>query len=397
MRLRRYEAATVAEALARVRDDLGPDAVILYARGPDGGGGTGRTPERIEVTAAVDDDPGATFAREPLGARWNRAAAMPPADLHGGVGGPARRAHASAASENVPADPHTMEEMYRMLLELRDTGTPMPRMRSGLQCLYRELCRRDLPAGVARQLLSTLPAAERRVRARPDRTVVRGALEAAFRVQGPVPSGARRVVVLVGPTGVGKTTTIAKLAGQWRRMGTPGLALVSLDTYRIGATAQMQIYADLLGVPLHVARTPADLARIVRSDTRAEMVLVDSVGRSPHHREGIARLCEFVREVPDPEVHLVVSATTQCSDLDEILRRFRPLQYRYLLITKLDEARSPGAALGLALRHDLSISYLAAGQEVPDDLSQATAGELATLLLPDAPERRRAARARARC
>lgn len=394
MRLRRFEAATVAEALARVRDAMGPDAVILHAREPEHDAGAGRPVGRVEVMAAVDEE--------------GAAECGPAAESNPGAGAPPRRSRATADGAAAVGRPwaipddgvaarDTMEQMYGMLLELRDAATPAPRMAPGLQRLYRELCRQELPAVIARQVLSGLPATVRRRKGGPDRAAVRAALGTAFRVQGDAPGGARRVVVLVGPTGVGKTTTIAKLAGQCRRAGGPPPALVTLDTYRIGATAQMQIYAELLGARLRVVRAPEDLARAVQNEAQADLVLVDSTGRSPHHEEGIAALRTFLRAIPDSEVHLVASATTKGSDLEEILRRFRPLRYRHLLITKLDEARAAGAVLGVALRHDLSISYLTAGQEVPDDLAPATAASLATLLLPDAAERRRPAATRTRC
>lgn len=392
MRLRRFEAATVAEALARVRDELGPDAVILHAREPELGPGAGRPAARVEVMAAVDEDGTREHAR-PGAPRPPAAAPAPRSRATADSTAPDGRGWATVDFD--PAAPDTMEQMYRMLVELHEAATPAPRMPPGLQRLYRELCRQELPAALARQILSGLPAAVRKGGG--GRTVVRAALGAAFRVQGDTPSRLRRVVVLVGPTGVGKTTTLAKLAGQCRQAGGAPPALVSVDTYRIGATAQMQIYAELLGVPLRVARTPEDLGRAVRAEERADLVLIDSTGRSPHHEEGIATLRTFLRQIPDPEVHLVVSATTKGSDVEEIVRRFRPLRYRHLVITKLDEARSVGALLGLALRHTLSISYLAAGQEVPDDLARATPERLAALLLPDAPERRRPASTRARC
>jgi flagellar biosynthesis protein FlhF len=394
MRLRRFEAATVAEALARVRDELGPDAVILHAREPELGPAAGRPAGRVEVMAAVDEDGAPRHGR--ADGLTSRAAPPPPRSRTAAdCAAPGGRAWTTPDFD--PAAPDTMEQMYRMLLDLHEAATPAPRLTPGLQRLYRELCRRELPSALARQVLSDLPVPVRKGRGGADRATVRAALGAAFRVQGDMRSAARRVVVLVGPTGVGKTTTIAKLAGQRRRTGGAPPALVSLDTYRIGATAQMQIYAELLGVPLRVARTPDDLARAVRAEERTDLLLVDSTGRSPHHEAGIAALRTFLREIPEPEVHLVVSATTKGSDLEEILRRFRPLRYRHLLITKLDEARSVGAVLGLAVRHNLSISYLAAGQEVPDDLAQATPERLAALLLPDAPERRRSVSTRVRC
>jgi flagellar biosynthesis protein FlhF len=394
MRLRRFEAATVAEALARVRDELGPDAVILHAREPELGPAAGRPAGRVEVMAAVDEDGAPRHGR--ADGLTSRAAPPPPRSRTAAdCAAPGGRAWTTPDFD--PTAPDTMEQMYRMLLDLHEAATPAPRLTPGLQRLYRELCRREFPSALARQVLSDLPAPVRKGRGGADRATVRAALGAAFRVQGDMRSAARRVVVLVGPTGVGKTTTIAKLAGQRRRTGGAPPALVSLDTYRIGATAQMQIYAELLGVPLRVARTPDDLARAVRAEERTDLLLVDSTGRSPHHEAGIAALRTFLREIPEPEVHLVVSATTKGSDLEEILRRFRPLRYRHLLITKLDEARSVGAVLGLAVRHNLSISYLAAGQEVPDDLAQATPERLAALLLPDAPERRRSVSTRVRC
>jgi flagellar biosynthesis protein FlhF len=210
-------------------------------------------------------------------------------------------------------------------------------------------------------------------------------LTRAFRVRGQLLPGRRqRVLALVGPTGVGKTTTLAKLAGQLRQSGVP-LSLISLDTYRIGAVAQMQIYAELLGVPFQVARSAAELKAAVAGAREADIVLVDSTGRSPSHREGIAALQGLLAGLPACEVHLAVSATTKAGDVAEILRRFRPLDYRYLVLTKLDEARTAGPVLGAALERALPISYLTTGQEVPSDLEPATPRGLADLLLPDRP------------
>jgi flagellar biosynthesis protein FlhF len=190
-------------------------------------------------------------------------------------------------------------------------------------------------------------------------------------------------VALVGPTGVGKTTTIAKLAGQLCHAAGLRVALLTVDTYRIGAVAQIQTYAELLGVPLHVVRTPAEMRAAVSAERDADLLLVDTTGRSPRGTEGIASLRRILGEVPDLEVHLVVSATTKGTDLEEILRRFRPLRYRPLLATKLDEATSVGPLLGLALERDLAVSYLSTGQEVPDDLEPATPRHLAALLVPE--------------
>ena len=391
MRLRRFEAATVTEALARVRADLGPDAVILHARAPEVGSPQGR----VEVVAAVDE----VAAADSSAARPESTPSRDDESRRALGFAPERPAAPSASYAVEPeeqGETDRMDEMYRMLLELRESQAPTPRMPAALRPLYREMCRRELPGGLVRRLLLSLPAEVRAGGSGTIRPGVQAALAGAFRVQGlPRPGRQPRIMALVGPTGVGKTTTIAKLAGQCRQRGGMNVALVSLDTYRIGATAQMQIYAELLGAPLHVVRNPEEIARVVRAESSAELILVDSMGRSPQHREGIANLQSLLRQIPTAEVHLVVSATTKGSDLEDIVRRFQPLQYQHVVITKLDEARFPGPILGLALDRKLSISYLATGQEVPNDLEPATPCRLATYVLPGGPTNRHRVSARA--
>jgi flagellar biosynthesis protein FlhF len=379
MQLRRFEAATVTEALAQVRATLGSEAVILHSRAADPVA-VGRPRHGwVEVTAAVDDtpvEPGDPAPRED----YARSAAdrREPGRAHAPWSG---RPSVEAIE---PGSPERLEEMYRILLDLRAVDGPSPRLPAPFQPLFRDLCRSEVPAAMARRLLVRWAEADTGIRQRPDRVSLRAALVRSFRVGGQMlPGGDRRVVAMVGATGVGKTTTIAKLAGQSRHTGGLRVALVNLDTYRIGALAQMQIYADLLGVPLHVARNPAELVAALQASREADLVLVDSTGRSPSHRQGIAAIRACLRAIPGVEVHLVVSATTKGSDLEETLLRFKPLGYHSLLITKLDEVRSVGPLLGLALDRDLPISYLTTGQEVPDDLEAATLQGLASLLLPE--------------
>jgi flagellar biosynthesis protein FlhF len=387
MRLRRFEAATVTEALAQVRADLGPEAVILHARETERERRRSAPGGWVEVTAAIDDEvrpASRTVRRGSWGAedlRLNDAR----------VAGVSARSVAQPATllDGQASEGGRIEEMYRMLLELRAGTSPTPRMPAALRPVYSELCRRELPAALARRLLLDLAVETSGGREGAIRTALQTSLVRAFRVQRGADTGrGQRVVALVGPTGVGKTTTLAKLAGQCRQAGGLKVALMSLDTYRIGAMAQMRIYAELLQAPLHVVRTPEELDGALRAEQDADLVLLDSMGRSPQHREAIADLQPFLQRLPNAEVHLVVSATTKNSDAEEILRRFRPLAYHHVAISKLDEAGSPGPLLGLALQRDLSISYLTTGQEVPDDLELATSRRLATLLLPSIRERR---------
>jgi flagellar biosynthesis protein FlhF len=385
MRLRRFEAATVTEALARVRADLGPEAMILHAKCAETPGGGAAA--RVEVMAAVDEVPRPRAAgSEPRG-REPRGLDAPPAAPH-----QAARAAGWAEAIQAPAGEgaveQRLEEMYRMLRELGGETERAAGVSAEMRPLYRRLCRQEVPARVARRLVRELPAGAARS-GRDAEVGLQAGLANAFRVSSLLPPArGRRVLALVGPTGVGKTTSLAKLAGQMCRATGQRPALMSLDTYRIGAIAQMEIYAELLGVPLTVVRRPAELSRAL-AETDADLVLLDTVGRSPRHAEGIGALQGFLRGIEGLEVHLVVSATTKGTDLEAVLARFRPLRYRRLLITKLDEATTAGPVLAAAIEHDLPVSYLTTGQEVPDDLEAATSRRLAGLLLPAGPRGRR--------
>lgn len=401
MRLRRFEGATMAEALAQVKADLGADAVILHARttgSPSEGG-------RVEVTAAVDADrrpeeplvgrgphqrvtgDGNGYSTDPPSEFGNTA--IPPKNGRGtssGIGSMREEVLGLRPPEEPEPEgsPDALEDIRRMLQDLRTELARGPRLRASVRPAYHQLLSQEVPAEAAREILLACSPKGRSRRKAPMHASLHELLAGRFRVSGPIaPGRGQRAVVLVGPTGVGKTTTLAKLAGQLRHTGGPSVVLLSLDTYRIGAMAQMQIYADLLGVPLHVISTAGEMRTALAAERGADLLLVDTMGRSPYQAEGIAAIRRLLREIPNPEVHLVVSATTKRSDLIEILERFRPLQYRRVLVTKVDEARTLGAVLSLALTRGLTISYLGTGQEVPDHLEVATPRRLAAFLLPE--------------
>jgi flagellar biosynthesis protein FlhF len=372
MRLRRFEATTVREALARVKAELGPEAVILHARST----GAPRHGGWVEVTAAVDNEPLPGDADRPEAmARGDATMVAPSPPL-------TTRDLPDTGSTHPDGWEGALEEIQRTLLELRCEAGPSPRLPAALRPAYRRLLVQEVPGRAARRLLLALPSEIRSRRGGPDGATLQEAVARRFRVSGPITPGRRqRAIAHVGPTGVGKTTTIAKLAGQLRHTGGLKIALLTLDTYRIGGVAQMRIYAELLGVALHVVRTPAEVRAALQGERGADLVLVDTTGRSPRQPEGIAAMGDLLREIPNLETHLVLSATTKTTDLEEILKRFRPLQYHCILVTKVDEARTLGPLLGLALERELVISYLGTGQEVPDDLEAATPRRLAGLLV----------------
>ena len=194
--------------------------------------------------------------------------------------------------------------------------------------------------------------------------------------------GKLRVAALVGPTGVGKTTTIAKLAAYAKLELKQKVALLTLDTFRLGAVDQLQQYAQILQVPMHVALTVEDLRSALRFYQDRTLVLIDTPGHNPKDTEVLDQLRHFLEELPDVETHLVLSATTKPKDLSDIALRFEPLKPSRLIFTKLDETSTYGPILSTLVRVKRPLSYLGTGQEVPQDLELATSRRVADLILP---------------
>lgn len=184
--------------------------------------------------------------------------------------------------------------------------------------------------------------------------------------------GAPSAVVLVGPTGVGKTTTVAKLAARVVCRLRRRVELVTLDTYRIAAVEQLKTYAEIMGVGCHMAHNINELDALMRRFAGEATVLVDTAGRSPHDLAEEMELGDYLRERRDLMKLLVLPATTRRSDVQLALRQFAIYGANRLVLTKLDETTRPGAALNAIADSHLPLVYLCAGQRVPEDVERAT-------------------------
>jgi len=423
MRVKTFEAASMQEALSVIKQEMGEEAFILstktkQGRGPLGLGGDAV----IEVTAAVDDaEPlpvnGGTYGlRPPLA---NRPIEIPPTPQ----AAPRPTAQAPAPPKAPPPPPMDLQPLRRELLEikgaveaLKDQETKnltILRELDQMKALLSRIQRQGMPAtqiqlppsllelygGLVSNDVDPMIAlrlceyTQRALTEEGDgetvdperarlflRRVIANFIPVASPIQ--IEPGKLRVAALVGPTGVGKTTTIAKLAAYAKLELKQKVALLTLDTFRMGAVDQLQQYAQILQVPMHVALTVEDLRSALRFYQDRTLVLIDTPGHNPKDTEVLDQLRRFLEELPDVETHLVLSATTKPKDLSDIALRFEPLKPSRLVFTKLDETSTYGPILSTLVRVKRPLSYLGTGQEVPQDLELATSRRVADLILP---------------
>ncbi len=446
MKIKTFQALTMSDALRMIKEDLGPDAVILSSKQIHKGGGMFGLFNRAMVEVAAATDAGAAGA-----ARHNerRAAVSSPAWANGhdrrpaasprpssgtgrgtGRGGwivdldktagarfeeqlrsqvvrpsaqkdpqspgkdqrpsPASAAdhRGEAAWEGIKEELRSLRRFMESSLQLGRSDKPagLDRLPARLLARYQDFLRSGLEPETAQRLVTevlerTQPAdleSETSVRQALVRLLTR-----EIKVGGPLLGMGewKKTVIVTGPTGVGKTTTIAKLAAHYKLKEKRNVALITLDTYRVAAVEQLRMYANVIGVSMDVALTKREALDCIRRRSKAELILIDTAGRSPKDEAGMEELRQLVDLDHPLETHLVLSATTRERDLREGLTQYAGIPISRLLFTKLDETTGFGGLFDLMLRSGLPLSYFSTGQSVPEDLEVVRPERLADLLL----------------
>jgi flagellar biosynthesis protein FlhF len=393
------------EALRQIKEELGPDAVILSTRQIKPGKGMFGMLGRplLEVTAAADlDSPRPGKPSAPGGRTGHVAAPAPPPQPRGLTDhGPILALQADidslreelavlgrrrppAPRDAVAQDLRALGDKVERLLE-QTARFDRLHVSPGLRRLQDHLEAIDLDRGLAARILSFLQEKVEAGTVAEGREpgafgeLVRRTVKVAADLQAAQPGP--RVVALVGPTGVGKTTTIAKLAARFGLQEGGRVGLITVDTYRIAAVEQLKTYAKIMGVPVRVAVDAPAFRSAVEELADRDLVLVDTAGQSPRDEAALEELLAlFPADVP-VEVHLVLAVTTRTRDLEKVLRHYRDMNVSRLLLTKLDETECHGPLLSLPVVSRLPLSYLTTGQNVPDDIEEATPEAVAQYLL----------------
>jgi flagellar biosynthesis protein FlhF len=252
--------------------------------------------------------------------------------------------------------------------------------------IYTQLIDADIDDDLARELICNLRkncTPEQLHDSAGSRALLSAMVEADVKIAPPIQTevGRRRVVALVGPTGVGKTTTIAKLAANFRLRDGIKMGLVTVDTYRIAAVEQLRTYAEIIDLPMKVVTSPQEMRRALDELSDLDLILIDTAGRSPRDELKIQELKSLLNEANVDEVHLVMSLTASVRSIKMTCDQFSSVNPTSLILTKLDEAAGAGSLLSVSRQVNLPFSYLTTGQDVPEDIEPANARRVARLVL----------------
>ena len=410
MKIKTYQAATMQDALQAIKAELGADAVILSTKQhPQGKTRLGY--KLVEVTAAIDIEAPRVHVRSNRGAAPPQPPFVPDEPVHddpktgvtmpfgeilrASLSGDSRSALLQQNTEPSGRDVNQRDEEWQSLhdelkriqarLDAREMASTRPRpCPSEAMPYYERLIERGLEAKTVQGLLHDVRAGlPSGASAFHIQQALQNAIAGQVKTSGPLMNkeDRKKTVILVGPTGVGKTTSIAKLAAYYRQHERRSVALVTLDTYRIAAVDQLRTYADLIGVTLDVALTRGDAVRCIARRNDTDLILVDTAGRSPGDRVGMTEVHDILSLNHPVEVHLVLSATTRERDLKQYTNHYRGIPFNRLLFTKLDETTGLGGAFDLMRTTGVRLSCFCVGQRVPEDLELARPERLAEILM----------------
>lgn len=365
MRVERYQEDDMRKAMAKVRSELGKDAVLISSRRIDG---------KTEVTAANGYDP------ERLNAEIKKLSETEVNGLEG-------KSHEDfvfelmaeenqAAAGNSPSLVEMQEELGKLRklfegelaqLAWRDAGDRQPNRLALLSRLEAVGINRDIGIRIMKKVL---PCKDLEIGWHRTLKILSRVIKVSD--QDLLSEGG--IIALVGPTGVGKTTTAAKIAAQFSALhGKDQVAFVSTDSFRIGGQEQLISLGSTLGVPVQVARSSQELDNTLETFSHRKLVIIDTAGKSQRDTSLMEQFDSMVSEKFNIKPHLVLSATAQESVISETINAFSHLDIASTIITKTDENGSIGAVLSGLIRSRLSVSFVGNGQRIPEDLLQANA------------------------
>jgi flagellar biosynthesis protein FlhF len=373
MKIKRFQAADVRQAIKEVRDVLGPDAVILSNTRVDGG---------IEIVAATDYDE-SQFKR-PSQAKPETDGRQTKVEINPSLASaPVAPIARPEPAQNVWSQEPTLVQMRKEIAGMKDmlqsqlsdlAWKDMERINP----IQVQLLHRHLAMGIQVELAKSIVAQSRQsddLETAWRQSLGKLATQIPIQTENFLETGG--IYSLVGPTGVGKTTTVAKMAARCAlKHGAKNVGLITTDCFRVGGQEQLRTYARILGLPVRVARTHEELGGALNELLDRRFILIDTAGMNQRDMQLSEKFSLLRNQSPRIQNYLTLSATTQTNVLNDIINAFSHLELSGCILTKTDETNSLGGAISAMIRHKLPLSYLCNGQQVPEDFSLARPASL---------------------
>lgn len=366
MKVKKFTASTMPDAMKQVRKEMGKNAVILNSRVVHKRGFLGIFRKKnIEVIAATDPSP--LKDRKPASSR-NIAAfeTNPPTRYRTGTG----RKDESGMEGQILKEIKELKQFLNEKKGYSEDLYPAP-IRNVYHYLIDQEVQKEKAAKIVGNLVEKYYANGKAI----DKKRLKEWLhDELMEYVAPLPFGRttnKKVIHLLGPTGVGKTTTIAKIAAEAVLKDKKQVALITTDTYRIAAVEQLKTYAKILNVPIEVAYNRKDFEKARNQFRHYDLILVDTAGRNYLDPKYIQQVKEINQFQPDDEIHIVLSVTSKSRDLEKIFNQFSDLPIHKIIFTKIDETSQYGVMFNLITDKQVGVAYLTNGQDVPDDIIEA--------------------------
>ncbi|MCY6483697.1 flagellar biosynthesis protein FlhF [Clostridium aestuarii] len=383
MIIKKYIVNSMNEAMERIRYELGKDAVIISQRKIRKSGVKGWfSSKAIEVTAAVDNNKNKVndsmkesidIIKKAIKNKTPNIQSKEKINLKEEI--KEKKPIEKKEEINSKINDEMLKEMQEMKAVINDLVNKTEKNGGRKSKIRIKLEKNDLNDRTIKKILARARSLDKNI---DEYERVRISIKKMIKASD---DKFKNTVVLVGPTGVGKTTTVAKLAGKFALIEKKKVGLITIDTYRIGAVEQLKAYANIMSIPFEMVITLEDMENALKSMEDCDIVLIDTTGRSSKNESQIAELNTFIQKTNTDNIYLVVSSTTKDKDVEAIIEGYKVLNFNNVIITKLDETTTYGSILNILDIANKPLSFVTTGQNVPDDLKRLSDEEICKLVL----------------
>ncbi|WP_110929432.1 flagellar biosynthesis protein FlhF [Bacillus massiliglaciei] len=369
MKVKKFSAPSMTEAMKQIRSELGNDAVILNSKPVYTGGFLGMFKKRtIEVIAAID--PEVSPVQQAVKQKTKKAPSDLPLPLKSEESSHINIRPVHEERVNLEQE---LTELKGMLKTLQDPN--MHYFPGPLKIAYTFLQEQELDVSIRTEIMEKLLSYWHSASISEEKVweTVNTELKNILQAKVPAVEGfQKKFINIVGPTGVGKTTTIAKVAAEKMLTDKKKVAFITTDTYRIAAIDQLKTYAKILNVPLEVAYNLEDFKRASEKFSHYDYIFIDTAGRNFRNEQYVKDLSEIIDITEEMETFLVLSLTSKQKDMEDIYRQFSSIPIQQFIFTKADETSTFGSMINMMSKYQTGAAYITNGQNVPDDIEEAT-------------------------